>query len=271
MPKDSRPPPTGTNGSLKSNFPRNHRHAGGARRPPRRALAVMTPISNKKQCFVLAAFLAARFIVALAGGAVTTGAVREWYPTLAKPTWSPPAWIFGPAWTLLYALMAMAGWPVWRRAGWCGALVWFAVQLAPNAAWSTLFSGWHRIDPALGDIALLRLAIVGTTLVSWKATPLAGWLFSPYLAWVSFASALNFGIWRLNSGRAGPRPPRCPAQADRRPPRLPFPHPFSRLIKLSLGFREPLPTPVCIPGVSGSAVERSFRSSGESSFPVSRD
>jgi len=87
---------------------------------------------------------------------------------------------------------------VWRRAGWGGALAWFAVQLALNAAWSPLFFGLHRIDLALADIALLWLAIIGTTMAFWKVTPLAGWLFLPYLAWVSFATALNFAIWRLN-------------------------------------------------------------------------
>ncbi len=155
-------------------------------------------MKTNNQWFVLAAFLAVTFAVALVGGAVTAGSVRDWYPAIAKPTWSPPAWLFGPAWTLLYALMAVAAWLVWRRAGWGGALAWFAVQLALNAAWSPLFFGLHRIDLALADIALLWLAIIGTTMAFWKVTPLAGWLFLPYLAWVSFATALNFAIWRLN-------------------------------------------------------------------------
>jgi len=155
-------------------------------------------LKTNNQWFVLAAFLAVTFAVALVGGAVTAGSVRDWYPVIAKPTWSPPAWLFGPAWTLLYALMAVAAWLVWRRAGWGGALAWFAVQLALNAAWSPLFFGLHRIDLALADIALLWLAIIGTTMAFWKVTPLAGWLFLPYLAWVSFATALNFAIWRLN-------------------------------------------------------------------------
>ena len=82
-------------------------------------------------------------------------------------------------------MMAVAAWLVWRRAGWCGALAWFAVQLVLNALWAPLFFGLHRIDLALADIVLLWLAIAGTTLVFWKVTRVAGLLFLPYLAWVS--------------------------------------------------------------------------------------
>lgn len=147
---------------------------------------------------MLVGFVAASFAAAALGGITTAGAVRDWYPTIAKPTWTPPSWIFGPVWTALYAMMAVAGWLVWRQAGWSGALVWFAVQLALNAAWSPLFFGLHRIDLALVVIVALWAAILGTTVAFWRVSPWAGGLFVPYLAWVSFAAALNFAIWRLN-------------------------------------------------------------------------
>jgi len=147
---------------------------------------------------MLVGFLVASFMAAAIGGAVTSSSVREWYPTLAKPDWTPPAWLFGPVWTALYAMMAVAGWLVWRRTGWSGALIWFAAQLVLNATWSPVFFGLHRIGWALVNIMLLWLAIVGTTVAFWRVTPVAGGLFVPYLAWVSFATALNFAIWRLN-------------------------------------------------------------------------
>ncbi len=147
---------------------------------------------------MLFGFLLVTFAVAGISGAATSGGVHSWYPTLAKPTWNPPSWVFGPVWTILYAMMAVAAWLVWRRAGWGGALLLFGVQLALNAAWSPLFFGLHRIDLALVDIVVLWAAIVATTVAFWKVTPVAGWLFVPYLAWVSFAAMLNFAIWKLN-------------------------------------------------------------------------
>ncbi|MBN1945315.1 MAG: tryptophan-rich sensory protein [Bradymonadales bacterium] len=158
-------------------------------------------MKNTGTWLLLGGFLLVTFGVAAIGGAVTGPAVRDWYPSVIKPSWTPPGWLFGPVWTLLYAMMAVAVWLVWRKLGWQGAkvaLILFAVQLLLNSAWSILFFGLHRIDLALIDIGLLLAAIVATTVVFWKATPIAGILFLPYLAWVSFASALNFALWRLN-------------------------------------------------------------------------
>jgi tryptophan-rich sensory protein len=150
------------------------------------------------QWLVLAVFVAASFAAAALGGLATAGSVRDWYPTIAKPAWTPPSWLFGPVWTILYAMMGVAAWLVWRRVGWSGALVWFGVQLALNATWSPVFFGLHRIGLALVNIGLLWLAIARTTIAFWRVMPMAGWLFVPYLAWVSFATALNFAIWQLN-------------------------------------------------------------------------
>lgn len=124
----------------------------------------------------------------------------EWYQGLAKPAWTPPNWLFGPAWTLLYALMALAAWKVWiasRRID--GALVVYGTQLVLNGLWSWLFFGLQRIDLALIDIVALWLMIVITIILFRRRDRLAAALLWPYLAWVSFAAALNFEIWRLNS------------------------------------------------------------------------
>ncbi len=154
------------------------------------------------QWVVLGGFCVASFVAAAIGGTATGGAVQDWYPTLAKPSWTPPAWLFGPVWTLLYIAMAVAAWLVWRRVGWDGArlaLLMFFIQLTLNAVWSVVFFGLRNPGAAFAEIVVLWVAIVVTALLFWKVTPAAGWLFLPYLVWVSFATALNFAIWRLNS------------------------------------------------------------------------
>ena len=151
------------------------------------------------QWLMLAVFLVVTFGVTAIGGIATSGSMRSWYPMLVKPAWNPPGWVFGPVWTALYATMAVAAWLVWRQAGWGGALAPFGMQLALNAAWSPLFFGLRRIDLALADIVFLWAAIVATTVAFWKVTPVAGWSFVPYLLWVTFATALNFALWRLNA------------------------------------------------------------------------
>jgi len=124
-----------------------------------------------------------------------------WYQSLEKPPWNPPGWIFGPVWTALYTMMAVAAWLVWRRGGFAAQrrpLALFLAQLALNAAWTPLFFGLHRPGVAFVDIVLLWLAI-GATLLAFRAVSRgAAWLLAPYLAWVSFAAVLNFTLWRLN-------------------------------------------------------------------------
>jgi tryptophan-rich sensory protein len=114
-----------------------------------------------------------------------------------------PDWIFGPVWTLLYLMMAVSAWLVWRQAGFAGAKLpraLFAVQLALNSLWSVLFFGLQNPGAAAVEIVLLWLAILATTVSFFRQSKVAGWLMVPYLAWVSFASVLNFAIWRLNTG-----------------------------------------------------------------------
>ena len=125
----------------------------------------------------------------------------DWYATLRKPSWNPPNWIFGPVWTALYTIMAIAAWLVWKRGGFPGqrlALSLFLAQLLFNALWSPLFFGLRHPGLAFADIVLLWLALLGTVAAFWRARPIAGALLLPYLAWVTFASALNFALWRLN-------------------------------------------------------------------------
>lgn len=138
---------------------------------------------------------------AAAIGARASIQAAAFYQQLAQPAWAPPSAVFGPVWTLLYALMGLAAWLVWRRGGWAmrrAPLGLFVVQLAANALWSWLFFGWHRGGWAFAEIVLLWLLIVATLVAFWRVRPLAGALLLPYLAWVSFASLLNFAVWRLN-------------------------------------------------------------------------
>jgi translocator protein len=155
-----------------------------------------------KNYFVLALFLAACFFAAVVGSAFTATSVREWYPQLRKPAGTPPSWVFGPVWTTLYILMAIAGWQVWERAGgWSSArsaLALFFLQLVLNALWSVLFFGLRNPVAGLGEITLLWLVILATVIEFFPISRLAGWLMLPYLLWVSYASYLNFGIWRSN-------------------------------------------------------------------------
>lgn len=124
-----------------------------------------------------------------------------WYASLQKPPWNPPGWVFGPVWSLLYTMMAVAAWLVWRRGGFALQMVpltLFLVQLALNAAWTPLFFGAHRPDLAFVDIVLLWLAIVATIASFRRVHRGAAWMLAAYLMWVSFAAFLNLTLWHLN-------------------------------------------------------------------------
>ena len=156
--------------------------------------------SSIKQALGLAAWLGITGLAAAVAGAGSISA-DVFYARLVLPAWALPAWVFGPVWTALYALMGIAAWLVWRVRGFRGAslaLLIYLIQLAVNTIWSWLFFYWHLGLLALADILLL-LALVLTTLIAfWRVRPLAGWLLLPYLLWVGFASALNYAIWQLN-------------------------------------------------------------------------
>jgi tryptophan-rich sensory protein len=149
---------------------------------------------------VLILFLAICLAVGALGSLPTASSVRSWYPTLRKPPGTPPSWIFGPVWTTLYVLMAVSAWLVWRQYGWGarGALFIFTAQLALNLAWSGIFFGARLPGVALLEIVVLWLAILFNVFVFYALRPIAALLLVPYLLWVTYASYLNFGIWRLN-------------------------------------------------------------------------
>lgn len=118
-----------------------------------------------------------------------------------RPDWAPPGSVFGPVWTVLYVLMGIAAWLVWRVAGFRAArpaLTLFVLQLALNALWSWLFFSWHRGDIAFAEVVLLWAFIAATMIAFWRIRPLAGALLVPYLLWVTFATVLNYALWRLN-------------------------------------------------------------------------
>jgi len=136
------------------------------------------------------------------GAIATAPEIGGWYKTLAKPSWNPPDSVFGPVWTTLYILMGIAAWIVWKPAGWKAAaspLTLFAVQLLLNIAWSWIFFGLHQPGWAFVEIVLLWATILTTMILFFKHSTLAGCLLVPYLAWVSFALALNFSLWQLNA------------------------------------------------------------------------
>lgn len=152
-----------------------------------------------KSFFVFLGFLAVTAAAAGTGASFTPGA---WYDALTKPSWNPPDWLFGPVWSVLYLAMAVAAWLVWRERKTPPdvrpALAAWGAQLVLNAAWSWLFFGLHRPLWALVEIAVLWAAIAVTILLFRRHSALAALLLAPYLAWVSFAAALNFELWRLN-------------------------------------------------------------------------
>lgn len=150
----------------------------------------------------LALFIVTCLAAGWIGAAFTGPAVQTWYPTLRKPAWTPPAWLFAPVWTTLYIAMAVAAWRIWLQRGRPGAgaaLSLFGVQLVLNTLWSILFFGLRQPGWALAEIAVLWTAILLTLLAFRRLDRPAGWLLVPYLAWVTFASTLNFAVWNLNS------------------------------------------------------------------------
>lgn len=140
-------------------------------------------------------------VAAGALGALASVDARDFYASLERPGWAPPAGVFGPVWTLLYLLMAVAAWLVWRERGFSrarGALGLFLLQLGANALWSWLFFAWHRGAWALADVVVLLALIVANIVAFARIRQAAAWLLAPYLAWVAFATALNFSLWQRN-------------------------------------------------------------------------
>ena len=156
------------------------------------------PVKQRSHAVIsLIVLLGVCFAVAGFGAQFEPGA---WYQSLSKPPWNPPDWIFAPVWSVLFISMALAAWLVLRsqRAGRRMALLVFAIQLILNGAWSWLFFGLHEPGLALLELVLLWIAILVTILLFARIRRLAALLLIPYLAWVSFAGALNYSLWQLN-------------------------------------------------------------------------
>lgn len=158
--------------------------------------------SKSQQALGLLGWGALTFAAA-AFGAWASANAGAFYAGLAKPSWAPPAWLFSPVWTTLYALMALAAWLVWRARGFAGArtaLVLFVVQLAANALWSWLFFAWQRGGLAFAEVLLLWCLVAATIVAFQRVSALAAAFLYPYLAWTTFASVLTLSVWRLNPG-----------------------------------------------------------------------
>lgn len=160
----------------------------------------MAHLSLQSQALGLAGWLIVTFATASVG-AITSARAASFYGRLSQPAWAPPAWLFGPVWSVLYLLMAVAAWLVWREQGLSGAAIalgLFVIQLAANALWSWLFFVLHRGALSLAEILVLWLLILATILSFWPIQRLAALLLVPYLAWVSVASALTLSLWQKN-------------------------------------------------------------------------
>lgn len=165
----------------------------------------MTHPARRKQALGLAGWLVASFITG-GIGAIASASAASFYGELSQPSWAPPAWLFGPVWSVLYVLMGIAAWLVWREHGFRGAataLKLFVAQLFANALWTWIFFVWHQGALSLVEIAALWLLIASTLLTFWRLHRLAALLLVPYLAWVSFATALTAALWRLNPAMLG--------------------------------------------------------------------
>lgn len=165
-----------------------------------------TIASRPRQALGFFAWLA--LCVATSGvGALASVNARTFYAELVQPAWAPPGWIFGPVWSALFLAMAVSAWLVWRvptqSRSRSIALGLFVVQLVANATWSWLFFAWHLGGVAFAEVVLLWLLIAGTLVYFWRLKPVAGLLLTPYLAWVTFASALNYTLWQLNPAILG--------------------------------------------------------------------
>lgn len=158
---------------------------------------VTQPHRGAPAWLALAGYVAAVAVVAVVGGAAA-GSSSETYRRLDLPPFAPPSSVFGPVWSILYVLIAVAGWLVWRRVGLDGAMVPYAAQLVLNALWTPLFfaAGWYGV--ALVEIVALLATVVWTIVAFRTRSPVAAGLLLPYLAWVGFATALNASIWWLN-------------------------------------------------------------------------
>ena len=161
-----------------------------------------TAVSAGSSALGLVGWIAITAVAAAIGAAAATGS-RVFYEGLQRPDWAPPGTVFGPVWTVLYLVMAVAAWMVWKARDFVGArvaLMLFLVQLVLNALWTWLFFAWHQGALAFFEIILLWIAVAMTMNLFRRVRPMAGTLLIPYLAWVTFATALTYAVWKANPG-----------------------------------------------------------------------
>ncbi|MDZ7643276.1 MAG: TspO/MBR family protein [Woeseiaceae bacterium] len=161
--------------------------------------------AKQKNSLALAGWLLLTFVASVVGARASTQA-PAFYAQLDQPAWAPPAWLFGPVWTTLFALMAISAWLVWLSGGLRTrrvALALYVVQLAMNALWSWLFFAWQLGALAFAEVVLLWFLILATLVAFWRIRVVAGVLLVPYLAWVGFAAILNFALWLRNPALLG--------------------------------------------------------------------
>ena len=159
------------------------------------------PRSRLVDVVALALFVALCLGVGALGAAITATSVGTWYAELAKPSFTPPNWVFGPVWTVLYVMMGIAAWRVWRTADRDtrrGPLTLFVLQLALNLGWSFVFFGLQKLGSAVAIVVVLDVGVIVTTLAFRTVDRAAALLMVPYLLWVGFATVLNIAIWRVN-------------------------------------------------------------------------
>ena len=160
----------------------------------------MTELKKSTQIIGLIGWLIITFIAAAIGSAASAES-GLFYQQISRPEWAPPGWLFAPVWTILYILMGISAWIVWRIDGFRRAriaLSLFIIQLVLNAIWTWIFFVWRQGALAFAEILILWALILCTTIAFWRVRVIAGILLLPYLAWVSFASVLTFTVWRLN-------------------------------------------------------------------------
>jgi translocator protein len=165
----------------------------------------MKAADKPRQILALLGWLLLCFAAA-AIGAVASIHAQTFYGQQVQPSWAPPAAVFGPVWSVLYTLMGIAAWLLWRAGGWRLQrlpLSLFLVQLVLNALWSWLFFAWHLGSAAFADIVVLWLLIAATLVSFWPVRRMAAALLVPYLLWVGFACALNYSVWQLNPHTLG--------------------------------------------------------------------
>ena len=165
-------------------------------------MATDTPVHpstspTSRSWLVLALFGLAVAVAAGLGGVAAAGSAQE-YRGLDQPFFAPPSWVFGPVWTVLYVLIAVAGWLSWRAAGVDAATGWWVAQLVLNAAWTPIFFAAGAYGWALVEILVLLAVLAVTVAVLRRRSTTAAWLMAPYVAWVGFATLLNAAIWWLN-------------------------------------------------------------------------